>query len=134
MPELPDIAAYITALEPRIVAQRLERVRLGSPFLLRSVQPPLGSVDGRVVESLRRVGKRIAIGVEGDLWLVLHLMIAGGLHWRPPGAKLAGRQSLAAFDFPNGSLVLTEAGSKHRAALHVVRGEAGLGVMDAGGI
>src|SRR5579859_3610563 len=120
MPELPDIAAYITALEARIVGQRLERIRLGSPFLLRSVQPPLGSVDGRVVEKLTRVGKRIAIGVQGDLWLVLHLMIAGRLHWRAADAKLAGRQSLAAFDFPNGALVLTEAGSKHRAALHLV--------------
>jgi formamidopyrimidine-DNA glycosylase len=134
MPELPDIAAYITALEPRIVAQRLERVRLGSPFLLRSVQPPLGSVDGRVVESLRRVGKRIAIGVEGDLWLVLHLMIAGRLHWKKPGAKLGGRQNLAAFDFPDGSLLLTEAGSKHRASLHLVSGEENLASFDAGGI
>jgi formamidopyrimidine-DNA glycosylase len=134
MPELPDIAAYITALEPRIVGQRLERVRLGSPFLLRSVQPPLGSMDGRVVESLRRVGKRIAIGVEGDLWLVLHLMIAGRLHWKKPGAKLGGRQNLAAFDFPDGSLLLTEAGSKHRASLHLVSGEENLATFDAGGI
>lgn len=134
MPELPDIAAYITALERRIVGQRLERVRLGSPFLLRSVQPPLGSVDGRVVEGLRRVGKRIAIGVEGDLWLVLHLMIAGRLHWKKPGAKLGGRQNLAAFDFPEGSLLLTEAGSKHRASLHLVSGEENLAAFDAGGI
>ncbi|HLZ43120.1 MAG TPA: DNA-formamidopyrimidine glycosylase family protein [Candidatus Sulfotelmatobacter sp.] len=134
MPELPDIAAYITALEPRIVGQRLERVRLGSPFLLRSVRPPLGSVDGRVVEGLRRVGKRIAIGVEGDLWLVLHLMIAGRLHWKKPGAKLGGRQNLAAFDFPDGSLLLTEAGSKHRASLHLVSGEENLAAFDAGGI
>ena len=134
MPELPDIAAYITALEPRIVGQRLERVRLGSPFLLRSVQPPLSSVDGRAVENLRRVGKRIAIGVEGDLWLVLHLMIAGRLHWKKPGAKLGGRQNLAAFDFPDGSLLLTEAGSKHRASLHLVSGEENLESFDAGGI
>src|SRR5579872_2603088 len=134
MPELPDIAAYITALEPRIVGQRLERVRLGSPFLLRSVQPPISSVDGRVVEGLRRVGKRIAIGVEGDLWLVLHLMIAGRLHWKKPGAKLGGRQNLAAFDFPDGSLLLTEAGSKHRASLHLVSGEENLAAFDAGGI
>jgi len=134
MPELPDIAAYITALEARIVGQRLERVRLGSPFLLRSVQPPLSSVDGRVVESLRRVGKRIAIGVEGDLWLVLHLMIAGRLHWKKPGAKLGGRQNLAAFDFPEGSLLLTEAGSKHRASLHLISGEENLAAFDAGGI
>ena len=134
MPELPDIAAYITALEPRIVGQRLERVRLGSPFLLRSVQPPLESADGRTVEGLRRVGKRIAIGVEGDLWLVLHLMIAGRLHWKKPGAKLGGRQNLAAFDFPEGSLLLTEAGSKHRASLHVVSGDENLAAFDAGGI
>jgi formamidopyrimidine-DNA glycosylase len=134
MPELPDITAYITALEPRIAGQRLERVRLGSPFLLRSVQPPLESVDGRVVESLRRVGKRIVIGLEGDLWLVLHLMIAGRLHWKKPGAKLGGRQNLATFDFSNGSLLLTEAGSKHRASLHLVSGEENLASFDAGGI
>src|SRR6266571_2424190 len=98
MPELPDIAAYISALEPRIVAQPLDRVRLASPFLLRTAQPPIKSVEGRVVRELRPIGKRIAIGVEGDLWLVLHLMIAGRLHWRTPGAKLAGRHSLVAFD------------------------------------
>jgi formamidopyrimidine-DNA glycosylase len=134
MPELPDIAAYLDALETRIVGQRLERVRLGSPFLLRSVQPPLTSVEGRVVRGLRRIGKRIAIGVEGDLWLVLHLMIAGRLHWRPVGAKLDGRRNLAAFDFPTGSLVLTEAGTKHRASLYLVNGEEGLRAMDPGGI
>src|SRR5713226_6367434 len=121
MPELPDISAYITALEPRIVGQRLERVRLASAFLLRTAQPPLADAEGRTVRELRRVGKRIAIGVENDLWLVLHLMIAGRLHWRPVGAKLAGRNQLAAFDFPNGSLVLTEAGSKRRASLHVLK-------------
>ena len=134
MPELPDIVAYISALEPRIVGQPLERVRLTSAFLLRTVQPPLASVEGRVVRELRRVGKRIAIGVENDLWLTLHLMIAGRLHWRAQEAKLAGRQSLAAFDFPPGSLVLTEAGTKRRASLHVLRGEEGLGSVDAGGI
>jgi formamidopyrimidine-DNA glycosylase len=134
MPELPDIVAYISALEPRIVGQPLQRVRLASPFLLRTVQPPLASAEGRTVETLRRIGKRIAIGVDSDLWLVLHLMIAGRLHWRPREAKLAGRQSLAAFDFPNGSLVLTEAGSKHRASLHLVSGEEGLCSFDAGGI
>ena len=134
MPELPDIAAYLHALEPRILGQPIERVRLASPFLLRTVQPPLSSVEGRTVRELRRIGKRIAIGVEGDRWLVLHLMIAGRLHWRPPGAKLAGRQSLAAFDFPNGSLVLTEAGSKRRASLHVLDGEEGLRSIDPGGI
>jgi formamidopyrimidine-DNA glycosylase len=134
MPELPDIAAYITALEPRIVGQPLQRVRLQSAFLLRTAQPPLADVEGRVVHELRRVGKRIAIGVDNDLWLVLHLMIAGRLHWRAPEAKLAGRQTLAAFDFPNGSLVLTEAGSKRRASLHIVRGEESLRSFDAGGI
>src|SRR6201998_3392352 len=134
MPKLPDIAAYLDALETRIVGQRLERVRLGSPFLLRSVQPPLTSVEGRVVRGLRRIGKRIALGVEGDLWLVLHLMIAGRLHWRIHGAKLVGRRSLAAFDFPTGSLVLTEAGTKHRASLNVLSGEEGLRSIDPGGI
>ena len=134
MPELPDIVAYISALEPRIVGQPLERIRLASPFLLRTAQPPLAGVEGRTVRELRRIGKRIAIGVEQDLWLVLHLMIAGRLHWRAPEAKLAGRQSLAAFDFPNGSLVLTEAGTKHRTSLHVLSGEASLLSVDAGGI
>jgi formamidopyrimidine-DNA glycosylase len=134
MPELPDIAAYITALELRVLGQKLERVRLGNPFLLRSVTPPLSMVEGRTVEELRRIGKRIAFGVEGDLWLVLHLMIAGRLHWKKRDVKLGGRQNLAAFDFPNGSLLLTEAGSKHRAALHMVKGEEGLSAFDAGGI
>jgi formamidopyrimidine-DNA glycosylase len=134
MPELPDISAYITALEPRIVGQPLERVRLQSAFLLRTAQPPLTDAEGRVVRELLRIGKRIAIGVDNDLWLVLHLMIAGRLHWRPKDAKLAGRQTLAAFDFPNGSMVLTEAGSKRRASLHVVRGEDALRSFDAGGI
>jgi formamidopyrimidine-DNA glycosylase len=134
MPELPDIAAYIYALESRIVGQPLDRVRLASPFLLRTTQPPLADVEGRVVRELRRIGKRIAIGVQGDLWLVLHLMIAGRLHWRPPRVKFAGRQNLAAFDFPNGSLVLTEAGTKRRASLHVVSGEEGLRSVDPGGI
>ncbi len=134
MPELPDIAAYISALELRILGQPLEHVRLASPFLQRTAQPPLAAAEGLTVRELRRIGKRIAIGMENDLWLVLHLMIAGRLHWRPPNAKLAGRQSLAAFDFPNGSLVLTEAGSKHRASLHVVSGEESLVSFDAGGI
>src|SRR3974390_1897869 len=105
MPELPDISAYISALEPRILGQPLQRVRIASPFLLRTADPPLSSIDGRAVQSIRRIGKRIAIGVEGDLWLVLHLMIAGRLHWKPPQVKLSGRQNLAAFDFPSGSLV-----------------------------
>ncbi|WP_263356043.1 Fpg/Nei family DNA glycosylase [Acidicapsa ligni] len=134
MPELPDIAAYIVALEPRIVGQPLEHVRIASAFLLRTALPPVRDAEGRNVRELRRVGKRIAIGLENDLWLVLHLMIAGRLHWRPAAAKLAGRNALAAFDFPDGSLVLTEAGSKRRASLHVVSGEAALRAMDPGGI
>ena len=134
MPELPDIAAYITALESRILGEPIEHVRLASPFLLRTVEPPIASVEGRRVRELRRIGKRIAIGVEDDLWLVLHLMIAGRLHWRAAGAKLAGRNQLAAFDFPRGSLVLTEAGAKRRASLHVLKGEEGLREIEPGGI
>src|ERR1041385_9191921 len=134
MPELPDITAYLDALESRIVAQPMERIRLASPFLLRTVQPSPAEVEGRVVRELRRIGKRIAIGVDGDLWLVLHLMIAGRLHWRERGTKLKGRQALAAFDFPNGSLVLTEAGARHRASLHLLRGTAALQTIDPGGI
>jgi formamidopyrimidine-DNA glycosylase len=134
MPELPDIAAYISALEPRIVGQPLEHVRVASAFLLRTARPPVAGVEGHVVRELRRIGKRIAIGVDGDLWLVLHLMIAGRLHWRPPGAKLAGRQNLAAFDFPHGSLVLTEAGTKRRASLHLFEDEEALRSIDPGGI
>jgi formamidopyrimidine-DNA glycosylase len=134
MPELPDIAAYISALEARILGQPLERVRLGSVFLLRTVDPPLTSVEGRTVREVRRIGKRIAIGVDGELWLVLHLMIAGRLHWRAAQAKLAGRNALAAFDFASGSLVLTEAGSKRRASLHVLRGEEALRAIDPGGV
>jgi formamidopyrimidine-DNA glycosylase len=134
MPELPDISAYIAALEPRILNQPLEHVRLASIFLLRTVDPPLASTEGKTVRAIRRVGKRIAIGVEGDLWLVLHLMIAGRLHWRPRQIKLAGRNALAGFDFPDGTLVLTEAGSKRRASLHVLKGEEGLRSVDPGGV
>lgn len=138
MPELPDISAYIAALESRILGQPLERVRLASVFLLRTVDPPLSSVEGKTVQSLRRIGKRIAIGLDSspddNLWLVMHLMIAGRLHWRPPQAKLAGRQALAAFDFPHGALILTEAGSKRRASLHVLRGEDALHAIDPGGV
>jgi formamidopyrimidine-DNA glycosylase len=134
VPELPDISAYIRALESRIVGQPIEKVRVASAFLLRTAQPPLDAAEGHRVVQLRRVGKRIAIGTDNDLWLVLHLMIAGRLHWRASGAKLSGRNSLAAFDFPNGSLVLTEAGSKRRASLHVVRGDDALAAMDPGGI
>jgi formamidopyrimidine-DNA glycosylase len=134
MPELPDIAAYISALELRIVGQPLQRVRLASPFLLRTVEPSLASAERRTVRELRRIGKRIAIGLDNDLWLVLHLMIAGRLHWKAVGAKLSGRNNLAALDFPAGALVLTEAGSKRRASLHVLVGEEGLCSVDPGGI
>jgi formamidopyrimidine-DNA glycosylase len=134
LPELPDVAAYISALESRVIGQRLEYVRIANVFVLRTADPPLASVEGRIVEEVRRVGKRIAIGVEGDVWLVIHLMIAGRLHWRPPAAKLGGRNTLAAFDFATGSLVLTEAGTKRRASLHIVSGEDALRAIDPGGI
>lgn len=134
MPELPDIEAYLAALEPRVMGLPLERVRLASPFLLRTTTPALSQADGRTVRELRRVGKRIAIGLDGGLWLVLHLMIAGRLHWKPAHAALGGRQNLAAFDFLTGSLTLTEAGARRRASLHVVAGEPGLLAMDPGGI
>lgn len=134
MPELPDITVYIEALQSRIMGQTLERVRLASPFLLRSIEPPLSATHGKKVRKLERVGKRIAIGLEEDLWLVLHLMIAGRLHWREPGAKLARKNAPAAFDFSNGTLVLTEAGSQKRASLHVIAGEENLRTLDAGGI
>jgi len=134
MPELPDIVVYIEALEKRIDGQTLEHVRLASPFLLRSVNPPLVAADGKRVQGFRRIGKRIAIGLEGDLWLVLHLMIAGRLHWRKRGVKVARPRGLAAFDFPNGSLLLTEAGSQKRASLHLVAGQEGLQSLDPGGL
>ena len=127
MPELPDIEAYIRALEARIEGEPLTGTRLASPFLLRSVEPPLDAFNGVKVVDLRRLGKRIAIGFEGDLWLVLHLMIAGRLQWAEPKAKIpGGKRGLAAFDFTSGTLILTEAGSKKRASLHVVAGRAGL--------
>ncbi|GAC1415743.1 MAG: Fpg/Nei family DNA glycosylase [Acidobacteriaceae bacterium] len=134
MPELPDISAYLHALEPRVVGQTLERVRLNSAFLVRTAQPPLSAAEGRAVRELRRVGKRIAFGLDGGLWLVLHLMIAGRLHWKAADAKLSGRNALAAFDFRQGSLVLTEAGTKRRASLHVLQGDGALEAMDPGGI
>jgi formamidopyrimidine-DNA glycosylase len=134
VPELPDIAAYLTALEPRVVGQSLLSVQLASPFLLRSVDPPLAQAQGQRVVGLRRLGKRIIFDLEGDLHLVLHLMIAGRLHWKPGGTPFATKTSLAAFDFPEGRLVLTEAGSKKRASLYVVRGEAGLAEHARGGL
>jgi len=134
MPEFPDVEAYIGALEPRIVGRALERATVASVALLRTADPPLASVEGERVERLRRIGKRIAIGFGGELWLVLHLMIGGRLHWRPVGTTLSGRNQLAAFVFADGTLVLTEAGSKRRAQLHVIRGEEALRALDAGGI
>jgi formamidopyrimidine-DNA glycosylase len=134
MPELPDVTVYIEALDKRIVGQPLEAVRIVSPSLLKTARPPIRSAEGRKVLRLRRVGKRIAIGLEGDLWLVLHLMIAGRLHWREKGAKLARKVAHAGFDFPNGTLVLTEFGPKKRASLHVVDGEDGLAAHDPGGL
>ena len=134
MPELPDVAAYLGALEPRIVGARLERVRLLTPFLLRSVDPPISAVAGRTVTGLRRIGKRLVIALDGELFLVLHLMIAGRLHWRLAGAKPPGKIGLAAFDFSTGTLVLTEAGTKKRASLDLVRGETALAAHDPGGI
>jgi len=134
VPELPDIVVYIEALEKRIQGSILERVRLASPFLLRTAVPPLSSVEGKKIVGLRRLGKRICFGLEGDLWLVLHLMIAGRLHWYNERAKAAKGRSLAVFDFSTGSLVLTEAGTQKRASLHVVQGEAGLDNLDPGGL
>ena len=134
MPELPDVVVYIEALEKRILGQKLESVRIVSPFLLRTVDPPLESCYGKSANRLRRLGKRIAIGVEGDLWLVLHLMIAGRLHWRARGVKVSKPRGVAAFDFAHGSLLLTESGSQKRASLHVVAGQAGLRELDPGGL
>src|SRR3989442_13911890 len=134
MPELPDVVVYIEALEARIAGARLERARVASPFLLRSVDPPLTAAAGRRVTGLRRLGKRIVVGLEGDLFLVLHLMIAGRLHWKPAGAKLPGKIGLAGFDFSSGTVVLTEAGTKRRTSLHLVRGDAGLREHDPGGL
>ena len=134
MPELPDITAYITALDARVLGQPLHKLRLGNPFLLRTVDPPLESVEGQTVRSLARIGKRIGMEFDNGFWLVLHLMIAGRLHWKATGAKLSGRNQLAAFDFPNGSLVLTEAGSQRRASLHLFRTRIEAQSLDAGGV
>ena len=134
MPELPDITVYLEALEPRILGHTLERVRLASPFLLRTVAPPPAEVEGQKVGGLQRLGKRIAIGFENELWLVLHLKIAGRHHWRDRAARLAPRRELAAFDFDSGSLLLTEVGSKKRASLHVVKGLSGLRTLDPAGL
>jgi formamidopyrimidine-DNA glycosylase len=134
MPELPDITVYIEAIGRRVLGKTLVGVRVNSPFLVRTFDPPLAETAGKTVHELRRLGKRIALGLEGDLWIVLHLMIAGRLHWKPANVKLAGKYNLAAFDFDGGSLVFTEAGTKRRASLHVVRGEAALREHDPGGL
>jgi formamidopyrimidine-DNA glycosylase len=134
VPELPDISAYIIALTPRICGSTLERVSIRSPFLLRTAAPPLECANGRRILSVRRIGKRIAIEIEGDLWLVIHLMIAGRLHWKPRDGFDAHRGALAIFQFSTGTLTLTEAGSKRRASVHLVQGEHHLAEMDAGGI
>lgn len=134
MPELPDITVYLEALEARVLGHELGRVRLASPFLLRSVDPPLSDAHGRQVVELRRLGKRIVVGLDGDLWLVLHLMIAGRLRWREPDVKIPRKVGLASFDFEHGSVLLTEAGTKKRASLHVVRGTEELQAHDPGGV
>jgi formamidopyrimidine-DNA glycosylase len=134
MPELPDIVVYIEALEKRIVGQTVEQVRIASPFLLRTATPSIRSVEGKMVRALRRLGKRICIGLDDDLWLVLHFMIAGRLHWRKKGAALSPPRGLAAFDFANGTLLWTEAGSQKRASLHVIAGDDGLNNLDPGGL
>lgn len=134
MPELPDIVVYVEAIGRRVLGQTLERVRLLSPFLLRTFEPPITEVEGKTVRELRRIGKRIALGLEDELWLVLHLMIAGRLHWKTKGAKPAAKVGLAAFDFPDGALTLTEAGTKRRASLYLVQGEESLKSHDPGGI
>jgi formamidopyrimidine-DNA glycosylase len=134
MPELPDITVYVEALERRIAGERLERVRIQAPFLLRTFDPPIDETFGKEVRAIRRIGKRIAIGLEEELWVVLHLMIAGRLAWKSRGAKIGSKIALAAFDFPDGTLVFTEAGSKRRASLHVLRGEDALRLQDPGGL
>ncbi len=134
MPELPDITVYVEALERRIVGECLEGVRVNNPFLVRTFEPPLEAAHGKTVRQLRRLGKRIAIGLDDELWLVLHLMIAGRLHWKPRGAKVPGKLHLAVFDFPAGSLLLTEAGTKRRASLHLLCGDAALRELDPGGL
>jgi formamidopyrimidine-DNA glycosylase len=134
VPELPDIEVYVEAIAARTTGEPLLSVRLGSPFLLRSADPPIRAAEGKHVLAVRRLGKRIVLGLEDDLFLSLHLMIAGRLHWKERGARLPGRVGLAAFDFPAGALVLTEAGTKRRAALHLVRGEVALAALDRGGL
>jgi len=134
MPELPDIALYLDALASRVVGKQLERLRIASPFLLRTADPPVADLVGRAIRDVRSLGKRIVLALEDDYFVVLHLMIAGRLHWKPAGAPIPRRAGLAAFDFPNGTLLLTEAGTKHRASLHILRGAAALAAHDPGGL
>jgi formamidopyrimidine-DNA glycosylase len=134
LPELPDIALYLHALRPRVVGERLERLRIASPFVLRSADPRVDDLAGRAVTDVRRLGKRIVFALDDDYFVVLHLMIAGRLHWKPAGAPIPRRAGLAAFDFPNGTLLLTEAGTKHRASLHLVHGADALAAHDPGGL
>src|SRR5262245_4889267 len=134
MPELPDVLLYIESLKPRILNQTLERVRLASPFVVRSVAPPISAIAKRTVRGLRRLGKQIVFEFDGDLFLVIHLMIAGRFQWKEKDARIPGKIGLAAFDFPSGALLLTEAGSKKRASIHIVEGEAALADFDRGGL
>jgi formamidopyrimidine-DNA glycosylase len=134
MPELPDIVAYLGALDARLKGKILSRIRLASPFLLRSVEPPIQAVENRTITGFRRIGKRIVFGFDDELFLVLHLMIAGRLHWAEKGSKVQAKIGLASFDFENGTLLLTEAGAKKRASLHVVKGEVPLRALDPGGL
>ena len=134
MPEFPDVTVYIEALTERVLNQPIQKIRIGSPFVLRSFEPPLSAAEGKKVLALRRVGKRIVFELEDDLFLIVHLMIAGRFHWKPKGAKIARKYGQAAFDFPHGTLLLTEAGTKKRASIHLVRGEAALREHDPGGL
>ena len=134
LPELPDIVLYLEALAPRVLNQPLERVRIGNPFLVRSIAPPISAAEGRRIVGLHRMGKRIVFVLDGDFFLVLHLMIAGRLRWRDRGAAIPGKVGLAAFDFPTGTAVLTEQGSKRQASLHVVQGSSNLAALDPGGL
>ncbi len=133
MPELPDVTVYVERIEAKLTGREVQRVRIVSPFVLRSVDPPIQELEGRRVREARRIGKRIAIGLDGDLWIVIHLMIAGRLRWLKSGARIPGRLGLAAFDFDNGSLILTEAGTQRRASITLVRGETALAGIDRGG-
>ena len=134
MPELPDVTVYIEALSERVLNQPIQKIRIGSPFVLRSFDPPISAAEGKKIKALRRLGKRIVFELEEDLFLIFHLMIAGRFHWKPKGAKIARKYGQAAFDFPNGTLLLTEAGTKKRASIHLVRGQAGLQEHDPGGL